>query len=193
MANIALPHDFTDLVQIRVHKLLQTITGIDKDSIFNVKKNRGAFPKKIVRNQEANGRKSVSEIPYGKEEIFAVYLINEADDGLQVYERVGDKVNGLYKFQVDLLFYGASAPFITTQLILNTASEQIRLWMQYAEMSWSEYPGAIETMDTMINNEWWLIRKLNLKLNVGITMEFPEGELIDNFEHSVISLGGIEL
>lgn len=192
--NISSSNDFLDNLQVRVNRLLQTITNIDKEKILNIKKNRGAFPKKIIRNVDAEtGRKTVAEVPYTTSEIFAVYLLSDSDGGMEVYERSGNVVDGMYKFQVELLFYGSSSPFIATQFILNSVSEQVRLWMQYAEMSWSVLPSEIETMDAFINNEWWIVRKLTLKLNVGIRMEFPKGELIDTFQHSVISLGGIDL
>ena len=45
MANIANPNDFSDVVQIRVNRLLQTITNLDREHIINVKGNRGAFLK----------------------------------------------------------------------------------------------------------------------------------------------------
>lgn len=194
MSNIANPNDFSDVVQIRVNRLLQTITNLDREQIVNVKGNRGAFPKKYERVVDPiTNRKTVVEQPYTPADIFAVYLISDADGGLETYERIGNTVDGLYKFQVEVVFYGASSPFISTQFILNSSSEIVRLWMQYAEMSFSEYPKEMETLDTMINNEWWIIRKITLKLNVGLKMEFPRGDFIEDFEHSTISLGGIEL
>lgn len=183
-------NNLNDLINTRIVKLLHEISDLEPDKFHNVKKNRGAFPQKVIKDTP-DAR--VKLTPYTSNDIFAVYLISDTDPGISVVERLDNVVYGNYAFQVELLFYGVNSPYYAQNFVLNSIASQIRLWMQYAELSWSTLPGSIETKDALINNEWWVIRKLTLKLNVGLIMEFTKGELIETIEHSIVELGGFEL
>ena len=186
-------NDFNDILHTRIIRLMTEITGLPDNLIINVKNNRGAFPQKVIKTPDHTGRTVTTLVPFNTNDIFAVYLVSESPTGMSVVERIGETTYAKYDFQVELLFYGARSSFYAQHFVLNAVAPQIRLWMQYAEMSWTEIPAEIETMDTMINNEWWIIRKLTLQMNVGLKMTFPKGELIESFEHSLVTLGGIEL
>lgn len=170
-------NNFVNQLDKKIVRLLELLIDLPKDDIRDVKYDRGVFPQKIITFKDQLGQDRVKYSPFSTTDNFCVFLKEESPQGIAITERQENKVYGQYHFEIKVLLYGADASFLLNQAIMRSISHEVLEWMSFTDLSWTEYPQTIETLDRMINNEWWIIRRITLKLNAGIVMDMKNKDV----------------
>lgn len=171
-------NNFVGQLDKKITRLLELLIELPKDDIRDVKYDRGVFPQKIISFKDQLGQDRTKYTPFDPSENFCVFLKNDIPPGIAITERIGNKVYAQYHFEIQVVIYGSQSSFLLNQAFLRAVSHEVLEWMLFAEISWTELPGGVpETLDRMINNQWWLIRKTSFKLNAGIMMDMSDKDI----------------
>lgn len=164
--------DFTEEVAALSVELIHRLTNIPLTDIRNAKYDRGALPLKIIKWTDAEGFERVKEVPYKKTELFAVFGIEDNEDGVVATEVKGGVAYAQYNFNLKVVIYGEDSSRAANTGIVKAYDPTVMEWMRSPSvgMAFTKIPRTAEPVDTMINEEWWIIRRLLFKLNVSVTL-----------------------
>lgn len=170
--------NFISLLDTKSRELLHQLTQVPKDDIRNVKNERGAFPQRIVETTLDNGLKQQKKTPYGPGDVFIAFALEDNDPSIVASERIGNVTYAQYNFAVVFVIYGSKSSFVANRMLLNMFDPQTLSWVQQNNLAFSEMKPKVETQDTVINNEWWIIRKCVLNLNCDIVVNTITQEIL---------------
>lgn len=180
------------LIDKNINYLLQTITGLSKDNIYNYYDLKGANPQKVMT---VNGEREI--IPYSPvTDTFIMFGVEEVDTGSESYvvtSRTGGedgKITITQKLKVVIEINGKNAQAYALKIKALLWSWEIMSYLEANKISLFTQTIEIQFMNEIVNEELW--QRRGLEFEVIVELDYDESKIPDIEELSEINVNNVE-
>lgn len=172
------------IIDKQINYILNKITGISYEDIYNYYDKKGANPEKVVTNSQ--GDREV--IPYSPtRDVFLMFGVEEVETGKESYivtSGMGGeegKIVITQKLKVGIEINGHNAQYYALKIKALMWSYDIMSYLEDNKISILTQNPEIEFMNEVVNEEMWERRAITFE--VIVELEFDENEIpeIENF------------
>lgn len=167
------------LIDKQINYILQTITGLNKDHIYNYYDSKGANPQKLVIN--SNGQREI--IPYTPRDTFIMFGVEEVDTDKESYivtPTTGgddDEIVVTQKLKVGIEINGNNAQAYALKIKALMWRWDIMEYLEENNIAILTQNPEIQFMNEVVNEEMWDRRGLSFEVVVEVaydTESIPE-------------------
>lgn len=171
-------------LKIMSRELIDMITRtnkIEKNDIRLIKFETGTFPRKIIQFTDPNdGLQKFKESPYLNADLFILFdLIADAN---LVSEVVKNQFRSHMPFTLIINLYGDEASDELAFMMAKLSTFKVRNFLYQNGISLKEEPTEFQVLDGKENGNWWIRRRIEIKMNMEQVVDLNSNELYQEFD-----------
>jgi hypothetical protein len=171
-------------LKIMSRELIDMITRsnkIEKSDIRLIKYETGTFPRKIIQFTDPNdGLQKFKESPYLNGDLFILFDV--IVDANLVSEVVDNKFKSHMPFTLIVNLYGDEASDELNFMMAKLSTFKIRNFLYQNGVSLKEEPTDFQVLDGKENGNWWIRRRIEIKMNMEQVIDLSLNDLYQEFD-----------